>query len=131
MTSSARNAGGTCPTCRHDPVQNTIDATRPVAVEPAIDATIDATQVRSSDVEVPSEEPVWPWDSDSSDVVSMEREGAPAAEAAGSAELAEAPHDSTVCHIGDGRHSAHDSSGRGRNSSSATADESSVLVWSP
>ena len=58
-------AGGTCPTCRHDPVQGNPSSTRPAALEPA------------SSVGGPGElhlsiEQVRPMDSDSDERVSSE-----------------------------------------------------------
>lgn len=114
--------GGTCPTCRRDPVQveSAASATRPAAAEPADNSN--PTQVH--DDERPSLEPVQSWESDSDERLSTEAESAPAAGSREPATLGQA--------VEDGEHTfAVEGTARDRNNSSATADENSVLVWSP
>jgi hypothetical protein len=117
------DAGGTCPTCRHDPLQSTLGVSRPVAVEPAADV-VPAPQ-RDEDLQ-PSMEQVRPMDSDSDGLGSMEAEDAPVAERGAAACLESQNSDTAGC---EPRLAVVNS--RERNSSSGTADENSVLVWSP
>ena len=120
-------AGGTCPTCRHDPLQSPVVVSRPLAVEPEIDVV----STLATDDERPSLEPVRPWESDSDERLSTEREDTRVGGVPESAQLSEPEHSDSVVQTRDSGQLAEQATSRGRNSSSATADENSVLVWSP
>jgi hypothetical protein len=121
LTSIFLCVGGTCPTCRRDPVQteSIVSVGRPLAAEPAQDGHT----AQAAELERPSMGPVRSWESDSDGRQSTEAEAPPLA---GNREPATLNRSQ-----GPGEDIPVENTARERNNSSAVADENSVLVWSP